>query len=289
MHRRRQTPNPESPLVGTAWLAERLGHDGLHVIEVGPDANDYERGHIPGAVAWTCRRDLLAPDRRDALTQRDLTRLLRSSGVRPGATIVLYGGGDNWFAAHAYWVLKLRGFDGAKLLDGGRRAWELEERPMTRSRSLVATTNVSVRGMLTNRIRAFRDEVVAAAAAHPAADELTFVDVRSPEEFRGEVLHPENLPREISQVAGHIPGARNIPWDASTNGDGTYRGTGELRELYAEAGLTPDRDIVTYCSVGERSAHSWFVLHELLGYPNVKNYDGSWAEYGSLVGVPVEV
>jgi thiosulfate/3-mercaptopyruvate sulfurtransferase len=290
MQRRTQIPDqPDSPLVGTAWLAERLSHDRLHVIEVGRDAIEYERGHIPGAVAWTCCTDLHAPDRRDALTQRDLTRLLRASGVRRDATIVLYGGDDNWFAAHAYWVLKLRGYDGAKLLDGGRRAWELEERPLTRSRSLVAATDVNVRGMLTNRIRAFRDEVVAAAVAHPAADELTFVDVRSPEEYRGELLHPENLPGEVSQVPGHIPGARNIPWDASTNGDGTYLRTDELRELYEGAGLTPESDIVTYCSVGERSAHSWFVLHELLGYPNVKNYDGSWTEYGSLVGVPVEV
>jgi thiosulfate/3-mercaptopyruvate sulfurtransferase len=289
MQSRTYMPDPGAPLVDTAWLAARLGDDRLHVIEVGRDANEYERAHIPGAVAWTCGTDLHTPDRRDALTQRDLTRLLRSSGVRRGGTIVLYGGDDNWFAAHAYWVLKLRGYDGAKLLDGGRRAWELEDRPMTQSRSLVATTDVNVRGLLTNRIRAFRDEVVAAAAAHPGGDELTFLDVRSPEEYRGERLHPEELPGEVSQVAGHIPGARNIPWDASTNRDGTYRRAGELRELYAEAGLTPDRDIVTYCSVGERSAHSWFVLHELLGYPNVKNYDGSWTEYGSLVGVPVEV
>jgi thiosulfate/3-mercaptopyruvate sulfurtransferase len=253
------------------------------VIEVDEDTTAYEKGHIEGAVGWNWKTDLHAPVGRDYVDREGLEALLRSAGVGPDTTVVLYGGNNNWFAAYAYWILKHRGFDRVQLLDGGRKKWELESRPLTAEVPSYPTTDVRVAGAVNDSIRAYRDQVLAAAGSGTA-----FVDVRSPEEFRGEKLAPDHLPQEQSQVPGHIPGAANVPWAKAANDDGTFRSADELRELYEGAGISADREIIAYCRIGERSSHTWFALTELLGYPKVKNYDGSWTEYGSLVGVPVE-
>jgi thiosulfate/3-mercaptopyruvate sulfurtransferase len=196
--------------------------------------------------------------------------------------VILYGGNNNWFAAYAYWVLKLRGFEDVKLLNGGRKKWELESRELTQDPPSVTPSGFSISGAERGEVRALRDEVLAKVGAS------AFVDVRSPEEFRGEKLAPDHLPQEQAQVPGHIAGAANVPWAKAANEDGTFKSAEELRALYEAEGITGDREIIAYCRIGERSSHTWFALQELLGYPNVKNYDGSWTEYGSLVGAPVE-
>jgi len=198
--------------------------------------------------------------------------------------VVLYGGNNNWFAAYAYWLLKLRGFDNVKLVNGGRKKWELESRELVSEVPSYAATGYTIKGADDPSIRALRDEVIAKIGSGTG-----FVDVRSPEEYRGEKLAPDHLPQEQSQVPGHIAGAANIPWAKAANDDGTFKSADELKELYEAEGILPGAEIIAYCRIGERSSHTWFALQELLGYPNVKNYDGSWTEYGSLVGAPVEV
>jgi thiosulfate/3-mercaptopyruvate sulfurtransferase len=274
--------NPDA-LVGTDWLADHLTDPDVRVIEVDEDTTAYDKGHIDGAVGWNWNTDLHAPVGRDYVDRAGLESLLRAAGVGPDTTVVLYGGNNNWFAAYAYWILKHRGFDRVQLLDGGRKKWELESRPLTADAPTVTATGLTLTGEADPSIRAYRDQVLAAQGTRTA-----FVDVRSPEEYRGEKLAPDHLPQEQSQVPGHIPGAANIPWAKAANDDGTFKSADELRELYEGAGITADREVIAYCRIGERSSHTWFALTELLGYPNVKNYDGSWTEYGSLVGVPVE-
>jgi thiosulfate/3-mercaptopyruvate sulfurtransferase len=273
--------NPDA-LVETDWLEAHLDDPRIRVIEVDEDTTAYDKGHIPGAVGWNWNTDLHAPVGRDYVDQEGLTRLLRRAGVDEDTTVVLYGGNNNWFAAYAYWLLRYLGFDRVKLLNGGRKKWELESRPLTAEVPSYPEGNVTVSGPVRRELRAFRDEVLAKLG------EAAFVDVRSPEEYRGEKLAPDHLPQEQAQVPGHIPGAVNIPWVQAANDDGTFRSAEELRALYEAKGITPDREVIAYCRIGERSAHTWFALHELLGYRDVKNYDGSWTEYGSLVGVPVE-
>jgi len=197
--------------------------------------------------------------------------------------VVLYGGNNNWFAAYAYWLLKLRGFDDVKLVNGGRKKWELESRELVQDVPSFEATGFAISGAERPELRALRDEVIGKVGT------VGFVDVRSPEEYRGEKLAPDHLPQEQSQVPGHIAGAANIPWAKAANDDGTFKTADELKELYAEEGITGDGEIIAYCRIGERSSHTWFALQELLGYDNVKNYDGSWTEYGSLVGAPVEI
>lgn len=274
--------NPEA-LVDTEWLEQRLRDPRIRVIEVDEDTTAYEKGHIPGAVAWNWTTDLRAPVGRDYIDRAGLSRLLSAAGVREGTTVVLYGGNNNWFAAYAYWLLRLRGFEAVTLLDGGRKKWELESRQLTQEVPTYEATGFQISGSERPELRALRDEALT------SLDRARFVDVRSPEEYRGEKLAPDHLPQEQSQVPGHIPGAANIPWSKAVNDDGTFKTAEELRALYEAAGVTPDREIIAYCRIGERSSHTWFVLAELLGYPSVRNYDGSWTEYGSLVGVPVEV
>ena len=201
-----------------------------------------------------------------------------------GTTVVLYGGNNNWFAAYAYWLLKLRGFDDVKLLDGGRKKWELESRELVQDVPSYQPSDHVLLGDERPQIRALRDEVISKVGSATG-----FVDVRSPEEYRGEKLAPDHLPQEQAQVPGHIAGAANIPWVKAANDDGTFKSADELKALYEAEGITADRDVIAYCRIGERSSHTWFALQELLGYPNVKNYDGSWTEYGSLVGAPVEL
>jgi thiosulfate/3-mercaptopyruvate sulfurtransferase len=269
-------------LVETGWLEEHLDDDGLRVVEVDEDTTAYEKGHIRGAVGWDWNADLHAKVGRDYLGRDELGELLSRAGVRPETTVVLYGGNNNWFAAYAYWILKLRGFDNVKLLNGGRKKWELESRELTQDVPSYEPTGITVSGGEHPEIRALRDEVLGKLGGS------TFVDVRSPEEFRGEKLAPDHLPQEQAQVAGHIPGAANIPWGKAANDDGTFKSADDLRALYAEQGVTGDGEVIAYCRIGERSSHTWFALVELLGFDGVKNYDGSWTEYGSLVGAPVE-
>jgi thiosulfate/3-mercaptopyruvate sulfurtransferase len=273
--------NPDA-LVDTGWLAEHLGDPTIRVIEVDEDVTAYEKGHIPGAVGWNWFADLHDPLRRDFVDQAGLTGLLRKAGVGPDTTVILYGGNNNWFAAYAYWLLKYLGVDRVKLVNGGRQKWELESRELTQEVPSVARSDLEIAGPVRPDIRVLRDDVLARLG------QAAFVDVRSPEEYRGEKLAPDHLPQEQAQVPGHIPGAVNVTWSKASNEDGTFKSADELRALYEGEGLVPDREVIAYCRIGERSSHTWFVLAELLGFQDAKNYDGSWTEYGSLVGVPIE-
>jgi thiosulfate/3-mercaptopyruvate sulfurtransferase len=271
--------NPDA-LVESEWLAERLDDPAVKVIEVDEDVTVYEKGHIPGAIRWLWFSDLHNPVRRDLVDQEGLEQLLSRSGVGADDTVILYGGNNNWFATYAYWLLKYLGFENVKLLNGGRQKWELESRELTTEVPEVRETSHPINRPVRLELRALRDEVL------QSLGQASFVDVRSPEEYRGEKLAPDHLPQEAAQVPGHIPGAANITWSKAANDDGTFRSADELREIYS--GVDPSSKVVTYCRIGERSSHTWFVLRELLGYGKVKNYDGSWTEYGSLVGAPVE-
>jgi thiosulfate/3-mercaptopyruvate sulfurtransferase len=274
--------NPHA-LMSTTELEARLGDTDLAIVEIDEDTSAYHKGHIPGAVTFDWQHELHAVPRRDFVSAERLAELFGSRGIGSDQTIVLYGGNNNWFAAYAYWLFRLRGVERVRLLDGGRKKWELESRPVDTDGPLRSPQTFKP-GAPRPGIRMFRDEVVATAEAGGM-----LVDVRSPAEFTGEILAPPHLPQEQSQVPGHIPGARNIPWSKAANEDGTFKSADDLRALYEGANILPNGAVVTYCRIGERSAHTWFVLTELLGYPDVRNYDGSWTEYGSLVGVPVEL
>jgi thiosulfate/3-mercaptopyruvate sulfurtransferase len=273
--------NPDA-LVETDWLEEHLNDGDVRVIEVDEDTSAFEKGHIAGAVGWNWTTDLHAKVGRDYVTRAELSELLSRAGVGDDTTVVLYGGNNNWFAAYAYWILKLRGFHNVRLLNGGRKKWELESRELTQDVASYQPSGITLTAPERDDIRALRDQVLSKLA------DARFVDVRSPEEFRGEKLAPDHLPQEQAQVPGHIPGAANVPWAKAANEDGTFKSADELRALYKAEGVTDDKEIIAYCRIGERSSHTWFALTELLGYRNVKNYDGSWTEYGSLVGAPVE-
>jgi thiosulfate/3-mercaptopyruvate sulfurtransferase len=276
--------NPDA-LVDTDWLEANLQDPSIRIIEVDEDTTAYEKEHIPGALAWNWNTDLHAPTGREYVDQDGLSALLRQAGVGPDTTVVLYGGNNNWFASYAYWLLRYLGYPNVKLLNGGRKKWELESRAQTSDLASYEATDYRVDGMINGDIRALRDDVLGRVREGGGA---TFVDVRAPEEYRGEKLAPDHLPQEQAQVPGHIPGAANIPWAKAANDDGTFKSADELRALYEGEGVTSDTEVIAYCRIGERSSHTWFVLTELLGYDDVKNYDGSWTEYGSLVGVPVE-
>jgi thiosulfate/3-mercaptopyruvate sulfurtransferase len=274
--------NPDS-LIGTAQLAEHLTDPDIAIVEVDEDTTAYAKGHIPGAVALEWDNDMRAKPRRDFVSAGELAALLGARGITQDQTIVLYGGNNNWFAAYAYWLFRLRGVEKVRLLDGGRKKWELESRPLdTEQPHRPARTYRA--GTARPEIRIFRDDVVARAA-----NGTMMVDVRSPDEFTGKLLAPPHLPQEQPQVPGHIPGASNVPWSKAANDDGSFKAADDLRALYEGAKILPSGEVITYCRIGERSSHTWFVLTELLGYPNVRNYDGSWTEYGSLVDVPVAV
>jgi len=270
-------------LVTADWAEKNLGTEGIVFLEVDEDTTAYDGGHIPGAVKINWTTELQDQVRRDIVDADQFAVLLSAKGVGNDDTVVLYGGNNNWFAAYAYWYFRLYGHDKVLLLDGGRKKWELDSRELTRDVPERPRTSYTAREQDAS-LRALRDEVIAAIGKR------NLVDVRSPDEFTGRLLAPAHLPQEQAQRAGHIPTARNVPWSKAANEDGTFRSDDELRSLYAdEAGLDFGRDTIAYCRIGERSAHTWFVLHELLGQPNVKNYDGSWTEYGSLVGVPIEL
>jgi thiosulfate/3-mercaptopyruvate sulfurtransferase len=269
-------------LVSTDWVAEHLDDPAVRLVEVDVDTTAYERGHIRGAVGWNWQTQLGDPVRRDIPTAEAWEQLLSQSGVSGGTKIVFYGDNNNWFAAFAYWIDQVYGHTNAALMDGGRKKWELEGRELATDPPPVRRTSYRARER-DQRLRAYRNQV----RDHIDAAGGALVDVRSPAEFSGEVLAPPGLP-ETAQRAGHIPGAANIPWGLAANEDGTFKSADELRQLYQRKGITPDKQVITYCRIGERSSHTWFVLKELLGYPDVKNYDGSWTEWGSIIGAPIE-
>jgi thiosulfate/3-mercaptopyruvate sulfurtransferase len=267
-------------LVDTDWATAHLQDPSVVFVEVDEDVSAYDGGHLAGAVRLDWRTELQDPLRRDFVDQAGFASLLSGKGISNDDTVVLYGGNNNWFAAYAYWYFKLYGHRDVRLLDGGRKKWELESRPLTTALPSRPRTSYVAQPARTD-IRAFRDEVIAAIGR----DNL--VDVRSPDEFSGRLLAPAHLPQEQSQRPGHVPTAVNIPWSRAANDDGTFRPDDQLRALYRDAGVDFGKETIAYCRIGERSAHTWFVLHELLNQPNIKNYDGSWTEYGSLVGVPI--
>ncbi len=268
-------------LVSADWAQEHIGAPGIVFVEVDEDTSAYDKGHIEGAVKLDWKTDLQDPLRRDFVSKEQFEQLLSERGISNDDTVVLYGGNNNWFAAYAYWYFKLYGHDQVKLIDGGRKKWELDSRPL--SSESVSRPATQYRAQDQDKaIRAFRDEVV------DAIGQKNLVDVRSPDEFSGKLVAPAHLPQEGAQRPGHIPTAVNVPWSKAANEDGTFKSDEELAKLYAEAGLDTGKDTIAYCRIGERSSHTWFVLRELLGHQNVKNYDGSWTEYGSLVGVPIE-
>lgn len=268
-------------LVSTEWAGNNLDTAGVVFVEVDENTSAYDdEGHIPGAVKLDWRDDLQDAVKRDFVDQQQFSKLLSDKGIGNDDTVILYGGNNNWFAAYAYWYFKLYGHADVKLLDGGRKRWVLDSRPLVKETTQRAATSYSAKPQ-DHSIRAFRDEVIA------AINTKNLVDVRSPDEFSGKILAPAHLPQEQSQRPGHIPGAINVPWSKAANEDGTFKSDEELAQLYAAAGLDGKKETIAYCRIGERSSHTWFVLQELLGHANVKNYDGSWTEYGSLVGVPI--
>jgi thiosulfate/3-mercaptopyruvate sulfurtransferase len=269
-------------LVTADWAKEHLGDPGIVFVEVDEDTSAYDKGHIQGAVKLDWKKDLQDPTRRDFVGKEQFEKLLSERGISNDDTVVLYGGNNNWFAAYAYWYFKLYGHQDVKLIDGGRKKWELDSRPLSTDTVSRPATQYRAQEQDTS-IRAFRDEVV------DAIGQKNLVDVRSPDEFAGKLVAPAHLPQEGAQRPGHIPTALNVPWSKAANEDGTFKSDEELSKLYGEAGLDQGKDTIAYCRIGERSSHTWFVLHELLGQPRVKNYDGSWTEYGSLVGVPIEL
>ncbi|HZQ34125.1 MAG TPA: sulfurtransferase [Mycobacterium sp.] len=269
-------------LVTADWAESNLTAPNTVFVEVDEDTSAYDHGHIAGAVRLDWRKDLQDPVRRDFVDAEQFSKLLSERGISNDDTVILYGGNNNWFAAYAYWYFKLYGHENVKLLDGGRKKWELDGRPLSTDTVERKSTSYTAK-QPDNSIRAFRDEVL------DAIGQKNLVDVRSPDEFSGKILAPAHLPQEQSQRPGHIPTALNVPWSKAANEDGTFKSDEELRKLYAEEGLDDSKETIAYCRIGERSSHTWFVLRELLGHGNVKNYDGSWTEYGSLVGVPIEL
>ena len=268
-------------LVDADWVEAQLDEPNTVLVEVDEDTTAYDKGHIRGAVKLDWKQDLQDPVRRDFIGKQAFEQLLSSRGIGNDDTIVLYGGNNNWFAAYAYWYFKLYGHQNVKLLDGGRKKWELDSRELVDDTvERAATTYTASDPDLS--IRAFRDEVVDAIGSK------NLVDVRSPDEYAGRLLAPAHLPQEAAQRGGHIPTAKNIPWSKAANDDGTFRPDDELTTLYEGAGVDLGTSTIAYCRIGERSAHTWFVLHEILGQPDVKNYDGSWTEWGNLVGAPIE-
>ncbi|RAY11463.1 sulfurtransferase [Actinomadura craniellae] len=269
-------------LVDAEWVQAHLDDPGLVLVEVDEDVSAYDKGHIRGAVKIDWKNELQDPVRRDFVDRTGFEQLLSGKGIANDDLVILYGGNNNWFAAYAYWYFKLYGHQNVKLLDGGRKKWELDSRELVTDVPTRPATDYKAQEQ-DLAIRAFRDEVVDAIGKN------NLIDVRSPDEFSGKLLAPAHLPQEQAQRAGHVPTARSIPWSKAANDDGTFKSDDELRDLYTEAGVDLAKDTIAYCRIGERSSHTWFALHELLGLANVKNYDGSWTEYGSLVGVPIEL
>ncbi len=274
--------HPES-IVETDWVAEHLNDQKLAIVEVDVDTSAYEQGHIPGAVGWNWTTQLNDTVSRDILSREQMARLLGDSGIGRNNTVVLYGDNNNWFAAWAFWQMKYYGHGEVKLMNGGRAKWEAEGRELTTDAASHTTVSYSANDA-DDSIRAYRDEVLSAVSAGNVA----LVDVRAPAEFSGELLAPANLPQEGSQRGGHIPGASNVPWATAVAEDGSFKSADELATVYTGVGVDGSKETIAYCRIGERSSHTWFVLTQLLGYDNVRNYDGSWTEWGSIVRAPIE-
>jgi len=271
-------------LVSTQWVADHLNDPSIRIVESDEDVLLYDAGHIPGAVKIDWVQDLNDPVRRDYLQRQDFERLMSEKGIANDTTVVFYGDKNNWWACYAFWVFQLFGHTRAKIMNGGRQKWIEEGRPLTKEVPQYPRTVYHAPERADYKIRAFRDQVL-----QHVLNRRPLVDVRSPGEYTGELLHMPNYPQEGALRGGHIPGAKNIPWSRAVNPDGTFKSVEELRQIYEqEHGLSPDQDIIAYCRIGERSSHTWFVLTYLLGYPNVRNYDGSWTEWGNLVGMPIE-
>lgn len=274
--------HPEA-LVSTQWVADHLNDPNVRIVESNEDVILYDKGHIPGAIKIDWVGDLNDPLIRDYLDADRFAKLLSSKGISKDTTVVFYGDKNNWWATYAFWVFQLFGHTNAKIMNGGRKKWEEEGRPMTTAVPKYPETDYPVPVRDDSKIRAFRDQVREHVNKGGA-----LVDVRSPGEYSGELLHMADYPQEGALRGGHIPGAKNIPWARAANDDGTFKSPADLRALYEGQGITPGKDVVAYCRIGERSSHTWFVLTYLLGYPHVRNYDGSWTEWGNLVGAPIE-
>ncbi|HVB85254.1 MAG TPA: sulfurtransferase [Candidatus Dormibacteraeota bacterium] len=270
-------------LVSTDWVAEHGKDSSVRLIEVDVDTSAYDQGHIAGAVGWNWQTQLQDNVRRDLIGKAALEKLLGQSGVSNDTTVILYGDNNNWFAAYALWQLKYYGHKDVRLMNGGRKKWQAEKRPLTTDAAKVTPTTYRAPGP-DESIRAHKEEI-SLLVEKKAAGQL--VDVRSPDEFSGKIIAPPGM-TETAQRAGHIPGAANIPWSQAAREDGTFKSVEELKQLYQGKGVTGNGEVIAYCRIGERSSHTWFVLRYLLGYENVKNYDGSWTEWGNLVGAPIE-
>ncbi len=273
--------HPET-LVDCAWVEEHRSDPNVCIVEVDVDTYSYDEGHVPNAIGWNWTTQLCDTLRRDILSQDDFSTLMRESGISNGSTVILYGDNNNWFAAWAFWQMKIYGHDDVRMMNGGRRKWLEEGRELSTAKSEVQATDYTA-GEADISLRAFLADVLPVASDRRAS----LVDVRSPAEFTGEILAPPGLP-ETCQRGGHIPGAANIPWGKVCADDGTFRSRDELAQIYGGEGVQGDKPVITYCRIGERSSHSWFVLKYLLGYSDVRNYDGSWTEWGNLVNAPIE-
>ena len=273
--------HPEA-LVSTQWVAEHGGDANIRLVEVDVDTSAYEQGHIAGAVTWNWQSQLQQNVVRDIVARDEMETLLGGVGISPETTIILYGDNNNWFAAWAFWQLKYYGHADVRLMNGGRALWLAENRPVTTDVPAYPAAEYRITAE-NGELRALRDYVLQAVQNGSHA----LVDVRSPDEFSGALNAPPNLPQEGSQRNGHIPGAANIPWGQAVNEDGTFKSADELTQLYGAKGVDGGRETIAYCRIGERSSHTWFVLSQLLGYENVRNYDGSWTEWGSIVGAPI--
>jgi thiosulfate/3-mercaptopyruvate sulfurtransferase len=269
-------------LVSTDWVANNLNSPNLRLVEVDVDTTAFDQGHIPGAVGWNWQTQLQDNIRRDLIDKATLEKLLSASGISNDATILLYGDNNNWFAAYAFWQLKLYGHENVRLINGGRKKWLEEKRPLTKDPANVTPTNYRVT-QTDESIRAFKEDVLAVVQGRKPGQ---LVDVRSVDEFTGKIIAPPGM-NETAQRAGHIPKAANIPWSQAANEDGTFKSFDELQKLYQPKGITGKEEVIAYCRIGERSSHTWFVLKYLLGYDNVRNYDGSWTEWGNLIGAPI--
>lgn len=281
--------HPET-LVSTQWVEDHMEDSDLRIVESDEDVLLYEQGHVPGAVKLDWHTDLQDSVRRDYIGRQRFEELCSERGISNNTTIILYGDKNNWWATYALWVFHLFGHTNTKIMDGGRQKWIAENRPMTRETPSYETTQYKANERSDAAIRAFRDEVMALLDTqnNSLKQGYALVDVRSNPEYTGEMLHMINYPQEGAQRGGHIPGARNVPWATAVREDGTFKSPEELRNIYEPQGVTQDKDVVAYCRIGERSSHTWFVLKYLLGYPNVRNYDGSWTEWGNLVDAPIE-
>ena len=270
-------------LVETSWVEEHLSDSTVRLIEADEDVLLYEVGHIPGAVKLDWHVDVQDRTNRDFINQQGFEQLMDNYGVSNDTTIVLYGDKNNWYACYAFWLFSMYGHKSLKIMNGGRAKWEAEKREYTKDVPHFEQTNYHSQPV-DESIRAFRDEVLS-GLKNPSR---RLIDVRSPQEFSGELLHMVNYPQEGAQRGGHIPGAKSIPWATAANADGTFKSAEELRQIYGNKDITPDKEVISYCRIGERSAHTWFVLTELLGFPRVRNYDGSWTEWGNIVRAPIE-